>query len=112
MELKHTPGPWSVGTLPFDGAHVAKLGPAYITAPHHTKLASADCDAAAISATPEALALAQDFLIKGPDDDGLLWLVVKGKATFNLGSADGIVGQAAVELEADRQAVLQKASGK
>lgn len=118
MELKHTPGPWRFYTEPQpNGCQIVGAGGLMVAMLAHTvnqadQKETAIANAAAISATPDALALAQDFQIKGPDDDGLLWLVVKGKAMFNLGSADGIAGKAAIELESDRQAVLQKASGK
>jgi hypothetical protein len=59
----------------------------------------------------QLLALARNFEVTGPDDDGLVWLVLRGegtsgKAMFNLGSADRLVAQVALHLEADRRAAI------
>jgi hypothetical protein len=59
----------------------------------------------------QLLALARNFEVTGPDDDDLVWLVLRGegasgKAMFNLGSADRLVAQVALHLEADRRAAL------
>jgi hypothetical protein len=60
----------------------------------------------------EALQVLGNFEIAGPDDDGLLWLVLHGdgttgKAMFNLGAcSDRLAGQVALLLEQDRRAAL------
>ena len=68
------------------------------------------------SAAPYLLALAQNFEIKGPDDDGLVWLILNGNGTsahamFNLGSADQLVVEVALNLEEDRRTAIIKAIG-
>ena len=55
--------------------------------------------------------IASNFEITGPDDDGLLWLVLHGSGTtgramFNLGQASRLAGQVAMLFEADRRAAL------
>lgn len=62
-------------------------------------------------------ALANNFYIKGPDDDGLLWLVLRGNGTsgqamFNLGGAECFAGQVALMLEQDRCAAIDAARGR
>ena len=63
----------------------------------------------------EAGKAARDVLIRfeitGPDDDGLSWLVLRGKGTngsamINLGSDEQIVGKVAAMFEQDRRAAL------
>ena len=58
-----------------------------------------------------ARATITNFEIKGPDDDGVLWLVLHGNGTtgramFNLGSEAFISGKVAALLEQDRRAAL------
>jgi hypothetical protein len=53
----------------------------------------------------------ENFEIRGPDDDGLLWLILHGRGTsgrgmFNLGSSTHIAGQVALLLEEDRRRAL------
>ena len=55
--------------------------------------------------------ITSNFEITGPDDDGLLWLVLHGSGTtgramFNLGSASSLAGQVAMLFEVDRRAAL------
>jgi hypothetical protein len=63
----------------------------------------------------EALrAVANNFEITGPDEDGLVWLILRGRGTtgralFNIGTADRIVAQVAMALEQDRRAAIAKA---
>lgn len=76
----------------------------------------ADERALLIAAAPELKTVADNFQINGPDDDGLIWLVLHGngttgKAMFNLGRAEGIAGQVALCLEEDRCAAIAKATG-
>lgn len=62
----------------------------------------------------KAEAVCQNFEVKGPDADGLYWLVLHGKGTggmgaFNLGTAAKIATQVAMHLEEDRRAALNAA---
>lgn len=56
--------------------------------------------------------VAGSFEIQGPDDDNLLWLIMRpssalgGQAMFNLGGPSRIAGQCATILEQDRRAAL------
>lgn len=68
------------------------------------------------TAAPELKGVAENFAITGPDDDGLIWLVLHGNgatgmAVINLGRATGLAGQVALALEQDRCAALAKARG-
>ena len=59
----------------------------------------------------ELLALANNFQITGPDEEGLVWLSLHGngttgKAMFNLGSADRLAAQVAMHLEVERQSAI------
>jgi hypothetical protein len=59
-------------------------------------------------------AVVNNFEITGPDEDGLVWLVLRGygitgKAMINLGTAARIVVQVALALEQDRRAAIAKA---
>lgn len=61
----------------------------------------------------ELLAVLRNFEIQGPDDDGLVWLVLhgndtSGKGMFNLGEPTEIATQVALELEKDRLAAINK----
>lgn len=64
----------------------------------------------------ELLEVCENFQITGPDDDGLVWLVLHGngttgKAAVNLGNKDQIVSQVALLLEEDRVSAVAKAKG-
>ena len=64
----------------------------------------------------DLLEVCENFQITGPDDDGLVWLVLhgngtKGKAAVNLGNKDQIVSQVALLLEEDRAFAVAKAKG-
>lgn len=61
----------------------------------------------------ELLALANNFQITGPDEDGVVWLLLHGsgttgKAMFSLGSVERIAVQVALHLETERQSSLAK----
>lgn len=121
---KHTPGPWQVG--PVDDTvvtHMGKDGVRY-------EVASVDGDynqpetwpvmeanARLIAAAPDLKRVSQNFEIKGPDADGLVWLHLHGqgttgKAMFNLGSPDRVAVQVALLLEDQRRSALAKAEGR
>lgn len=62
------------------------------------------------------LAVLQNFEITGPDDDGLVWLILNGNGTsgkgmFNLGEPANTDAQVALALEQDRTAAIAKATG-
>lgn len=64
----------------------------------------------------ELLAVASNFEISGPDDDGLVWLILHGNGTtgramFQLGKTDQIAVQVALHLEQDRRAAIAKVKG-
>lgn len=64
----------------------------------------------------ELLAVASNFEISGPDDDGLVWLILHGKGTtgramFQLGKPAQIAVQTAMHLEQDRRAAIAKVKG-
>jgi len=125
---KHTPGPWA-----YDGGsrvdavayrtpsgHISKDGSEYIgglvAIPYSCGEGSSEANANPIAAAPDFSALANNFEVTGPDDDGFVWLVLhgngtSGKAMFNLGAADQIAVQVALHLEADRRAAIAKATG-
>ncbi|ELY1969535.1 hypothetical protein SL040_000761 [Aeromonas salmonicida] len=77
-----------------------------------------DCDplleiAELKSQRDELLALANNFQITGPDEDGVVWLLLHGsgttgKAMFSLGSVERIAVQVALHLETERQSSLAK----
>lgn len=65
------------------------------------------------SATEGLRKVCDNFYIKGPDEDGLLWLVLHGNGTtgralFNLGRATRIAGQVALLFEQGREAAITK----
>jgi hypothetical protein len=75
-----------------------------------------EADAHLIGAAPEMYAVASSFEIQGPDDDGMVWLVLHGRGTtgramVSIGYQSLICAQVALELEADRAAALRKARG-
>lgn len=102
-------------------AHCSNEFPAgYDEAPHRFELhpdgEEAIANATLWAAAPDLLAVAQNFQITGPDDDGLMWLVLHGNGTtgraiFNLGSKDQLAGKVAAVLEEDRRAAIAKATG-
>ena len=56
-------------------------------------------------------AVVRNFEIRGPDDDGLVWMVFHGHGTtgqgaVNFGTKDRLVAQVALALEQDRRAAL------
>ena len=121
----HTPGPWVFGNWADkkqgepDGASWVEIWSLqdgedalpFVACKHQDQLANARL----IAAAPELKANAQNYEITGPDDDGLLWLVLHGngttgKAMFNLGSADRLAGQVALLHEQDRRAAIAKAT--
>jgi hypothetical protein len=122
-EAKHTPGPWFVTgnrRLYVD----ARIGGGWVQevaacGPTHQDGGYGDqqrANARLICAAPELKAVADNFQINGPDEDGFIWLVLHGngttgKAMFNLGNADGIAWQVALLLEEDRRAAIAKATG-
>jgi hypothetical protein len=70
-----------------------------------------------IAAAPDMYAVASNFEIHGPDDDGMVWLVLHGRkatgrAMVRIGHKSLICAQVALKLEADRAAALRKARGK
>lgn len=127
MAAKHTPGPWvrdarsglECDVRASSGRKVALCwGLASNNATNYRVDYRAECDANAhlIAAAPELLAIAQNFEITGPDDDGLMWLVLHGNGTtgramFNLGSKDQLAGKVAAALEEDRLSAIAKATG-
>jgi len=75
-----------------------------------------DDDAQLIAVAPELLSVTDSFELKGPDDDGLFWLVLKagdyGKSfMFNLGHKDEWFASGIIDFEQRRKAVLGKAKG-
>lgn len=61
----------------------------------------------------ELRAVLQNFSIQGPDDDGLMWLIMHGRGTtgqgmVNLGERQRLCAQLAVMLEEDRRTALAK----
>lgn len=121
MDAKHTPKSWHCykdGTqwVISNGAHLIATtagSPAHL-GPGHANRDKAN--AHLIVAAPELHSVATNFQITGPDDDGLVWLIlhgngVSGKAMFNLGSANQLATKVALELEADRLAATKKATG-
>lgn len=113
MTLKTTPGPWEA----VDYLARAEC----IKGPGGKELAMRQDDATvgdmlSMAAAPELLALAQNFYIKGPDDDGLVWLVLHSHGTpamgmVNLGKSTDLVAKVALRLEQDRLAAIAKATG-
>lgn len=113
-----TPGPWLVDVftssviareVPDDGGDIICCEP--------DAEASADkwhANARLISAAPEMAEALLNFEIKGPDADGLVWLILHGRGTtgkgmLQIGHADTLIAQVAVSLEGDRLAALRKA---
>lgn len=79
--------------------------------------ARCDADARRIAAVLALKAVADNFQIAGPDDDGLVWLVLHGNGTsgtamFCLGAHGKLAVQVALHLEADRRAAIDAASAK
>lgn len=77
---------------------------------------NAEANSHLIAAAPETYAIAKNFQITGPDDDGMVWLILHGNGTtgqamVNLGHHSHIVAQVALHLEADRKAAIAKAEG-
>jgi hypothetical protein len=75
-----------------------------------------DANAHLIAAAPDMYAVASNFEIQGPDDDGMVWLVLHGRkatgrAMVRIGHKSLICAQVALKLEADRAAALRKARG-
>lgn len=118
---KHTPKSWHCykdGTqwVISNGTHLIATtagSPAHL-GPGHANRDKAN--AHLIAAAPELLSVATNFQITGPDDDGLVWLIlhgngVSGKAMFNLGKADTVAAQVVLHLEADRRTAIAKATG-
>lgn len=113
MTLKTTPGPWEA----VDYLARAEC----IKGPGGKELAMRQDDATAgdmlsMAAAPELLALAQNFYIKGPDNEGFVWLVLHGHGTsgmgaVNLGKTNSLVVQVALHLERQRRAAIAKATG-
>jgi len=119
MTATHTDGPWKVietNLLPHSGDHVADLSNGLMVVPVFSKLGNPLADAHLIAASPETYAIAKNFQITGPDDDGMVWLILHGNGTtgqamVNLGHHSYIVAQVALHLEADRKEAVAKAEG-
>ena len=137
MSAKHTPGPWRLDA----GSNYAG-GPGFrvlakSTRPKPTPSATGEiqialppphgngdgreqeqeANARLIAAAPDLKAVAANFEITGPDDDGLVWLHLygqgtTGKAMFQLGSPDRVAVQVALLLEGRRKAAIAKAGGR
>lgn len=109
----HTPRPWRLTyTDRWVVGRDPDLGEVVIADIAHRSPANAHL----ISAAPDLKFIADSFEVTGPDDDGLIWLVLHGngttgKAMFNLGSASGLAAQVALSLERDRRAAVAKATG-
>lgn len=121
-EAKHTPGPWwdTESGVRDRGGYICHTRPAQRYPDQDERFEKETQERAAnkrlIAAAPELKSIADNFQIKGPDEDGLIWLVLHGngttgKAIFNLGHAEGIAGQVALCLEEDRRAAIAKATG-
>ena len=93
---------------------LSKMGPSKpdsdgrMSAPMHYPIHCAEIRELATQ-RDQLLAVCSNFEVTGPDDDGLLWLVLHGngttgKAMFNLHRASGIAGQVVLLLEQDRHA--------
>lgn len=121
MDANHTPKSWHChkdGTqwVISNGTHLIATtagSPAHMGHGHANR---DKANAHLIAAAPELNSVATNFQITGPDDDGLVWLIlhgngVSGKAMFNLGSANQLATKVALELEADRLAATKKAAG-
>lgn len=82
--------------------------------PAFSETARGEANARLISAAPEMAEALLNFEIKGPDADGLVWLILHGRGTtgkgmLQIGHADTLIAQVAVSLEGDRLAALRKA---
>lgn len=80
-----------------------------LTSEHHKTMAEAL--ASALKQRNQLLAICKNFDIRGPDDDGLVWLVLHGngttgKAMVNLGEYGTVATQVALHLEAERAAAV------
>lgn len=122
MSEQHSPGPWwpTDSGVRNSGGYIAHTNPVSRyegqDERYAREVAQRGADRRLIAAAPELKSLADNFEITGPDDDGLLWLVLHGggttgKAMFNLGRAIGVAGQVALLLEQDRRAAIAKAEG-
>lgn len=122
MNAKHTPGTWLRDDAPDDRYPCIYAGDLLIAQVFGGKedqppVSEAGPNADLIAAAPDLLAVAQNFEIKGPDADGLVWLVLRGKGTtgsaaFNLGFEKRMAAQVALHLEQDRRAAIAKAEGR
>lgn len=133
MSTKHTPAPWVLEIRKGLGdasreATVAEIGTsgkyrgnvAYMQSAEHIDGIGRDeliANARLIAAAPDLKAVAANFEITGPDDDGLVWLHLygqgtTGKAMFQLGSPDRVAVQVALLLEGQRKAAIAKAEGR
>lgn len=114
-----TPGPWLTKALTVysltDGPNPENIWWARLSTQHnnasHADLAA---NASLISVAPDMAEALLNFEIKGPDADGLVWLILHGRGTtgkgmLQIGHADTLIAQVAVSLEGDRLAALRKA---
>lgn len=118
---QHAPGPWAICDLtgnvwaPNAGDDDIVCEPPSEDAP--LSRGRWPANARLITAALDLKGVAENFEFRGPDDDGLVWLILHGNGTtgramVNLGPAGGVTAQVALHLEHDRRAAIAKAEGR
>lgn len=112
-EAKFTKGPWKVVGFTFSDCKEQNECGFIVRA---NGMCASKANARVAEAAPDMYAVASNFEIQGPDDDGMVWLVLHGhgttgRAMVRIGHKSLICAQVALELEADRAAALRKARG-